>query len=97
MLREAGGKGGAGGGALGANVGVSGLKALGVKDLTYKTAFLACNVASGDARVRRYHFESEHARVEADLNYFGNRRVERIFALTAIVDQKRRGVTFWDR
>jgi DNA replication licensing factor MCM6 len=51
MLRNAGGGRGAGGGALGANVGVSGLKALGARDLTYKTAFLACNVASGDARV----------------------------------------------
>lgn len=54
MLRNAGGGRGAGGGALGANVGVSGLKGLGARDLTYKTAFLACNVASGDARVSSF-------------------------------------------
>lgn len=50
MLREAGG--GRGGGGFGGGVGVSGLKALGVKDLTYKTAFLACMATSADARVR---------------------------------------------
>ncbi|EPQ28714.1 uncharacterized protein PFL1_03518 [Pseudozyma flocculosa PF-1] len=32
------------------NQGVSGLKSLGVRDLTYKTAFLACMVQSADAR-----------------------------------------------
>ena len=47
MLKEGGG--GRGGG--GFNMGVTGLKALGVKDLTYKTAFLACMVQSADARV----------------------------------------------
>lgn len=50
MLREAGG--GRGGSTTsGGNMGVSGLKALGVKDLTYKTAFLACYVTTADARV----------------------------------------------
>lgn len=33
------------------NQGVTGLKTLGVRDLTYKTAFLACMVQSADARV----------------------------------------------
>lgn len=49
MLRDGGGR---GGGTFGGNMGVSGLKALGVKDLTYKTAFLACMATSADARVR---------------------------------------------
>lgn len=31
--------------------GVRGLKALGVRDLTYKMAFLACTVSSGNPRV----------------------------------------------
>lgn len=33
--------------------GVSGLKALGVRELTYKTAFLACSVTATSLRVRR--------------------------------------------
>lgn len=33
--------------------GVSGLKSLGVRDLQYKTAFLACMVTDADARVSR--------------------------------------------
>ena len=55
MLRESAG-GRTGGGA--ANMGVGGLKALGVKDLTYKTAFLACMATSAEARVslRSAHF-----------------------------------------
>lgn len=50
MLREGGG-GRGGGGTFGGNMGVSGLKSLGVRDLTYKTAFLACMAASADTRV----------------------------------------------
>lgn len=50
MLRENGG-GRGGTGTFGGNMGVSGLKALGVKDLTYKTAFLACMATSAEARV----------------------------------------------
>ena len=57
MLKEGGGGRGAGG--SGVALGVSGLKALGVKDLTYKTAFLACMVQSSDARVSCYHFSKE--------------------------------------
>lgn len=33
--------------------GVSGLKALGVRELTYKTAFLACSVTATSLRVNR--------------------------------------------
>lgn len=33
-----------------ANQGITGLKSLGVRDLTYKTAFLACMVQSGEER-----------------------------------------------
>jgi hypothetical protein len=51
MMRE--GSGGRGGpGAMGGNLGVTGLKSLGVKDLTYKTAFLACMATSAEVRVR---------------------------------------------
>ena len=54
MMREAGG-GRQGGGGLGGaqGFGVSGLKALGVRDLTYKTAFLACMAQSSDSRASR--------------------------------------------
>ena len=51
MMRQAGGGRGGTGGFGGASMGVSGLKALGVKDLTYKTAFLACMVQSADTKV----------------------------------------------
>ena len=52
MMREAsGGRSGQGG--IGASgFGVTGLKALGARDLTYKTAFLACMVQTADERVR---------------------------------------------
>lgn len=49
MMRENQG-GRSGPGSMG-NLGVSGLKSLGVKDLTYKTAFLACMATSADTRV----------------------------------------------
>ena len=49
MMRESQQGGGRGQGAAG-NYGVSGLRALGVKDLTYKTAFLACMASSADTR-----------------------------------------------
>lgn len=56
MLRQAnGGRTSGPGGFGGASMGVSGLKALGVKDLTYKTAFLACMVQSADSRVSGLH------------------------------------------
>ena len=51
LMREASksnpGTGGVGGG------GVTGLKSLGVRDLQYKTAFLACMVHDSDGRVSR--------------------------------------------
>lgn len=53
MMRENQGGRGGGAGAMGGNLGVSGLKSLGVKDLTYKTAFLACMATSAEARVSR--------------------------------------------
>ena len=50
MMKDGGGgRGGAAGGT--GQMGVSGLKALGVKDLTYKTAFLACMATSADVSV----------------------------------------------
>lgn len=38
--------------------GVTGLKTLGVRDLLYKTAFLACMVSDADGRVSSYFFRS---------------------------------------
>ncbi len=48
MMRE--NRGGRGDGGV-ASQGVTGLKSLGVRDLQYKTAFLACMVQGADARV----------------------------------------------
>jgi DNA replication licensing factor MCM6 len=39
------------------NEGVSGLKALGVRDLTYKLAFLACMVQPASSRVSVYSLD----------------------------------------
>ena len=52
MMRESrkNGAAGAAGGAVG-QTGVTGLKSLGVRDLSYKTAFLACMVHDVDGRV----------------------------------------------
>jgi DNA replication licensing factor MCM6 len=52
LMREA-SKSGAGGAATGGvgGGGVTGLKSLGVRDLQYKTAFLACMVHDADGRV----------------------------------------------
>ncbi|KAK4049454.1 MCM DNA helicase complex subunit mcm6 [Microbotryomycetes sp. JL201] len=56
MLREGGG----GRGAMGVGqMGVSGLKALGAKDLTYKTAFLACMVNSAEQRSTATNIRSD--------------------------------------
>ena len=51
MQREAGRAGAAGASGVGGG-GVTGLKSLGVRDLQYKTAFLACMVHGTDAPVR---------------------------------------------
>jgi hypothetical protein len=51
MMRE--NRGGRGDGGV-ASQGVTGLKSLGVRDLQYKTAFLACMVQGADARVSRH-------------------------------------------
>lgn len=52
MIRQAGG-GGRAAGQLGSNMGVGGLKQLGVRDLTYKTAFLACMAQHADVKVNQ--------------------------------------------
>ena len=52
LMREANKAGASGGpGAVGGG-GVTGLKSLGVRDLQYKTAFLACMAHDADSRVR---------------------------------------------
>ena len=51
LMREANKAGANGPGAVGGG-GVTGLKSLGVRDLQYKTAFLACMAHDADSRVR---------------------------------------------
>ncbi|GAA5845520.1 hypothetical protein JCM3766R1_001549, partial [Sporobolomyces carnicolor] len=69
MLREnAGGR--TGPGAMGGNLGVSGLNSLGVKDLTYKTAFLACMATSAEARANATNIRSDDAGVEENRKEF---------------------------
>lgn len=58
MMREA--NGGPGGRAAVGGGGVTGLKSLGVRDLQYKTAFLACMVHGADGRVRIHAFLLEY-------------------------------------
>ncbi|KIJ53815.1 hypothetical protein M422DRAFT_222539 [Sphaerobolus stellatus SS14] len=57
MMREA--KGGAAGRAGVGGNGVTGLKSLGVRDLQYKTAFLACMVHGADGRITNVRGEEE--------------------------------------
>lgn len=54
MMREARRGAANAGGAIG-QTGVTGLKSLGVRDLSYKTAFLACMVHDIDGRVSFFH------------------------------------------
>ncbi|GAA5924544.1 MCM DNA helicase complex subunit MCM6 [Sporobolomyces koalae] len=69
MLKEnAGGR--SGPGSMGGNLGVSGLKSLGVKDLTYKTAFLACMATSAEARASATNIRSDDAGVEENRKEF---------------------------
>ncbi|KPV76994.1 uncharacterized protein RHOBADRAFT_24864, partial [Rhodotorula graminis WP1] len=69
MMREnQGGRGNTG--AMGGNMGVSGLKSLGVKDLTYKTAFLACMATSAEARSSATNIRSDDQGVEENRKEF---------------------------
>ncbi|GAA6000711.1 hypothetical protein JCM10207_004619 [Rhodosporidiobolus poonsookiae] len=68
MLRENNGRGGPG--AMGGNLGVSGLKSLGVKDLTYKTAFLACMATSAEVRSTATNIRSDEAGAEENRKEF---------------------------
>lgn len=60
----------------GLNAGVSGLKALGVRDLTYKLAFLACMVQESDAR------DASHGDVRGDGNQGEKEQDEYLMSLT---------------
>lgn len=51
LMREANRANGASGASAVGGAGVTGLKSLGVRDLQYKTAFLACMVHDADGRV----------------------------------------------
>ena len=54
LMREASKSGANSGAAAVGGSGVTGLKSLGVRDLQYKTAFLACMVHDADGRVSAY-------------------------------------------
>jgi DNA replication licensing factor MCM6 len=54
LMREASKSGATSGAAAVGGAGVTGLKSLGVRDLQYKTAFLACMVHDADGRVREH-------------------------------------------
>ena len=70
LQREAARSGGAGASAAGAGgAGVTGLKSLGVRDLSYRTAFLACMVQDSDGRAgANVRGESEEVPGEAFFN-----------------------------
>ncbi|KZV75330.1 MCM-domain-containing protein [Peniophora sp. CONT] len=70
LQREAARSGGAGASAAGAGgAGVTGLKSLGVRDLSYRTAFLACMVQDADGRAgANVRGESEEVSGEAFFN-----------------------------
>ncbi|GAA5862576.1 hypothetical protein JCM8547_002112 [Rhodosporidiobolus lusitaniae] len=69
MLREnSGGRGGPG--AMGGNLGVTGLKSLGVKDLTYKTAFLACMATSAEVRSTATNIRADDSGAEENRKEF---------------------------
>ncbi|GJN87914.1 hypothetical protein Rhopal_000869-T1 [Rhodotorula paludigena] len=70
MMRENQGGRGGGAGAMGGNLGVSGLKSLGVKDLTYKTAFLACMATSAEARASATNIRGDDQGVEENRKEF---------------------------
>ncbi|BGP13323.1 hypothetical protein JCM10213_001490 [Rhodosporidiobolus nylandii] len=69
MLRENNG-GRSGPGAMGGNLGVTGLKSLGVKDLTYKTAFLACMATSAEVRSTATNIRSDDSGAEENRKEF---------------------------
>lgn len=46
--------------------GVRGLKALGVRELSYRLAFLACNVAATNPRVREMHTQANNKCISID-------------------------------
>ncbi|GAA5965759.1 hypothetical protein JCM8115_000916 [Rhodotorula mucilaginosa] len=69
MMRENQG-GRSGPGAMGGNLGVSGLKSLGVKDLTYKTAFLACMATSAETRSSATNIRTDDQGIEENRKEF---------------------------
>ncbi|GJP72404.1 hypothetical protein CLOP_g3140 [Closterium sp. NIES-67] len=68
-----GGGGGAGGGA---SEGVRGLKALGVRDLSYRLAFLACSVQSGDQEKQLVNIRAEDEEGSAVASFTPEEREE---------------------
>ncbi|KAL8291936.1 hypothetical protein RQP46_002194 [Phenoliferia psychrophenolica] len=86
MLRDGGG-GRGGGGTFGGNMGVSGLKALGVKDLTYKTAFLACMATSADVSSTATNIRSDNENSEESRqDYLQSLTIEEVDHLKSMVN-----------
>lgn len=83
MMRES--KGGRGDGGV-ASQGVTGLKSLGVRDLQYKTAFLACMVQGADARVS-WRPTSSKWNYEDEAN---NRLGQRMFGAILMMERRTR-------
>ena len=88
MLREGSGGRGASTG-MGSNIGVSGLKALGVKDLSYKTAFLACMVQTADTRTNGTNIraEGENGAEDSRSDFLRSLTREEIEELQSMVNQ----------
>jgi len=83
IMRES--KGGRGDGGV-ASQGVTGLKSLGVRDLQYKTAFLACMVQGADARVS-WRPTSSKWNYEKETN---NRLEQRMFGAILMMERRTR-------
>ncbi|KAM0749968.1 minichromosome maintenance protein 6 [Meredithblackwellia eburnea MCA 4105] len=88
MMREGNGGGrGAVTGTFGGNMGVSGLKSLGVKDLTYKTAFLACMATSADVASTATNIRSDNENgEETRADYLHSLTVEEVDQLKGMVN-----------
>ncbi|KAK4687039.1 DNA replication licensing factor MCM6, partial [Tremellales sp. Uapishka_1] len=83
MMRE--NRGGRGEGGV-ASQGVSGLKSLGVRDLQYKTAFLACMVQAGDAKAGGTDVRTDSDGVEDQATFLNSLTQPEVDELRAMVN-----------
>lgn len=65
--------------------GVRGLKALGVRELSYRLAFLACNVAPTNPRVRETHIQANNKCISIDIKLFSPKPKKQIRLQTWMV------------